>query len=124
MTAAMGLCVALVVGMVSALNLGVPVLAAGDLHPSAAAVLWVIDGYVAVFACLLVPAGALADRLGRKGTLLGGMALFGAGAALCAGAPDVPVLVAGRMVSGVGAAAVLPSTLALMVAGVPPQRRP
>ncbi|HEY3505449.1 MAG TPA: MFS transporter, partial [Actinocatenispora sp.] len=77
-----------------------------------------------VFACLLVPAGALADRLGRKGTLLGGMALFGVGAALCAVAPDVPVLVAGRMLSGVGAAAVLPSTLALMVAGVPAERRP
>lgn len=120
----MGLCVALVVGMVSALNLGVPVLSGGDLRPSAEAVLWVIDGYVAVFACLLVPAGALADRLGRKGTLLGGLAVFGAGSALCAAAPAVPVLVAGRMLSGAGAAAVLPTTLALLLAGAPPDRRP
>jgi len=121
--AAMGLCVALVVGMVSALNLGIPLLSASDLHPSAEAVVWVVDGYVAVFACLLIPAGALADRLGRKGTLLGGMTVFGLGAALCAAAPSTGVLIAGRMLSGVGAAAVLPSTLALLIAGADGHRR-
>ncbi len=115
----MGLCVALVVGMVSALNLGIPLLSASDLHPSAEAVVWVVDGYVAVFACLLIPAGALADRLGRKGTLLAGMSVFGLGAASCALAPTTGVLIAGRMLSGVGAAAVLPSTLALLLASVP-----
>jgi MFS family permease len=119
LTVAMGLCVALVVGMVSALNLGIPLLSASDLHPSAEAVVWVVDGYVAVFACLLIPAGALADRLGRKGTLLAGMSVFGLGAALCALAPTTGVLIAGRMLSGLGAAAVLPSTLALLLAPVP-----
>lgn len=119
----MCLCVALVVGMVSAVNLAIPSLSAGSLHPSAAAVLWVVDGYVAVFACLVVPAGAVADRMGRKGVLLTGLALFTLGCVLAAAAPDVGVLIAGRMLSGVGAAAVLPTTLALMVTGAPDGRR-
>ncbi|MFG2138955.1 MFS transporter [Streptomyces sp. NPDC048650] len=125
MTVAMCLCVTLVVGMVSAVNLAIPGLSAGSLHPSAEAVVWVVDGYVVVFACLLVPAGALADRRGRKGTLLGGMGVFAAGSAVCALAPHVGVLIAGRMISGAGAAAVLPTTLALLVDGLPdgPRRR-
>ncbi|WP_245607027.1 MFS transporter [Pseudonocardia spinosispora] len=121
---AMGLCVALVVGTVSAINLAIPSLAGGDLHPSATEVLWVVDGYVVVFACLLVPAGALADRLGRKGVLLAGMALFACGTTLCGLAPGITLLVVGRVVSGVGAAAVLPTTLALMLHSVPGSRRP
>ncbi|MCK7626859.1 MFS transporter [Streptomyces sp. RS10V-4] len=124
-TCAMCLCVTLVVGMVSAVNLAIPDLSAGPLHPSAGAVVWVVDGYVVVFACLLVPAGAVADRRGRKGVLLCGMAVFVAGSAVCAAAPHVGVLIAGRMLSGVGAAAVLPSTLALLVDGLAdgPRRR-
>ncbi|MFI7104489.1 MFS transporter [Streptomyces sp. NPDC050161] len=122
--AVMGLCVTLVVGMVSAVNLAIPALSRSALRPSAAEVVWVVDGYVVLFACLLIPGGALADRIGRKGTLLGGMALFTAGCALCATAPGVDVVIAGRMLSGVGAAAVLPTTLALLVDGAPPERRP
>jgi MFS family permease len=125
LTAAMGLCVSLVVGTVSAVNLAIPSLAAGSPHPSAEGVLWVVDGYVAVFACLLIPAGALADRIGRKGTLLAGLGIFTAGALVCALAPGTGVLIAGRMVSGVGAAAVLPNTLALLTEGLGgrPRRR-
>lgn len=119
----MCLCVTLVVGMVSAVNLAIPSLSAGSLHPSASAVLWVVDGYVAVFACLVVPAGAVADRLGRKGVLLTGLGVFTLGCALAAAAPDVGVLIAGRMLSGVGAAAVLPTTLALMVTGAAQEQR-
>ncbi|MEU2085605.1 MFS transporter [Streptomyces albus] len=123
LTVAMCLCVTLVVGMVSAVNLAIPALSASGLHPSAAQVVWVVDGYVVVFACLLIPAGALADRAGRKGTLLAGMGVFTAGCLLCALAPHVGVLIAGRAISGVGAAAVLPTTLALLVDGVPARRR-
>lgn len=123
LVAAMCLCVALVVGMVSAINLGIPALAAGDLRPSAGEVLWVVDGYVVVFACLLVPAGALADRCGRKGALIGGMALFTGGSLLCAVAPHVAVLLTGRVLAGAGAAAVLPTTLALLVDAVPAESR-
>lgn len=123
LTPAMCLCVTLVVGMVSAVNLAIPALSGSALRPSAAEVVWVVDGYVVVFACLLIPAGALADRAGRKGTLLCGMGLFTVGSAVCALAPHVSVLIAGRMISGAGAAAVLPTTLALLVDGVPEARR-
>ncbi len=123
LTFAMCLCVTLVVGMVSALNLAIPDLSAGALRPSAQAVLWVVDGYVVVFACLLIPAGALADRLGRKGVLMCGLAVFTAGSVVCALAPDAGLLIAGRMISGTGAAAVLPTTLALLVDGLPADRR-
>ncbi|WP_407551119.1 MFS transporter [Streptomyces sp. Pv4-95] len=124
-TFALCLCVTLVVGMVSAVNLAIPDLSGGSLHASAEAVVWVVDGYVVVFACLLVPAGALADRRGRKGTLMCGMGVFALGSVVCALAPHVAVLIAGRMIGGVGAAAVLPTTLALMVDGLAdrPRRR-
>ena len=124
-TLALCLCVTLVVGMVSAVNLAIPDLSGGSLHASAEAVVWVVDGYVVVFACLLVPAGALADRRGRKGTLMCGMGVFALGSVVCALAPHVAVLIAGRMISGAGAAAVLPTTLALMVDGLAdrPRRR-
>ncbi|MEU6673898.1 MFS transporter [Streptomyces sp. NPDC046925] len=122
-TLAMCLCVTLVVGMVSAVNLAIPDLSADALRPSAQAVVWVVDGYVVIFACLLLPAGALADRRGRKGTLLCGMGVFALGAVICAAAPHITVLIAGRMISGAGAAAVLPTTLALLVEGLPDQAR-
>ncbi|MEU6477371.1 MFS transporter [Streptomyces sp. NPDC047017] len=117
-------CVTLVIGMVSAVNLAIPSLSRSALRPSAESVLWVVDGYVVVFACLLVPGGALADRLGRRRVLAAGMGLFTAGCALCGAAPVIGVVIAGRVLSGVGAAAVLPTTLALMVGGAPPGRRP
>jgi MFS family permease len=122
--AAMCMCVALVVGMVSAINLAIPSLAASELHPGATELLWVVDGYVVVFACLLVPAGAVADRFGRKGTLLCGMAIFAGGTAVCAVAPTVAVLICGRVIAGVGAAATLPTTLALLVGSVDAGQRP
>ncbi|WP_051812466.1 MFS transporter [Streptomyces sp. NRRL S-340] len=122
--AVMCLCVTLVVGMVSAVNLAVPALSRSALRPSAESVMWVVDGYVVFFACLLVPGGALADRLGRRRVLATGMGLFTAGCVLCAVAPGIGAVIAGRMVSGVGAAAVLPTTLALMVDGAPACRRP
>jgi len=121
--AAMCACVALVVGMVAAINLAVPMLAASALHPTASALVWIVDTYVIVFACLVIPGGAAGDRFGRKGVLLAGMVLFAAGALLSAIAPNVAVLLAGRAVTGVGAAAVLPNTLAVLLHAVPAERR-
>ncbi|WP_410669419.1 MFS transporter [Amycolatopsis sp. cmx-4-68] len=117
-------CVVLVVGMVAAINLAVPLLAASELHPSASALVWIVDTYVIVFACLVIPGGAAGDRFGRKGVLLAGLGLFAAGALLSAVAPDVAVLLAGRAVTGVGAAAVLPNSLAVLLHAVPAARRP
>ncbi|WP_433891141.1 MFS transporter [Streptomyces sp. CA-111067] len=116
-------CVVLVVGMVAAINLAVPMLAASALHPSASALVWIVDTYVIFFACLVIPGGAAGDRFGRKGVLLAGLGLFAAGAMLSAVAPDVPLLLVGRAVTGAGAAAVLPNTLAVLLHAVPAARK-
>ena len=114
---------ALVVGMVAAVNLAVPMLASGSLHPSAPQLLWIVDAYVVLFACLVIPGGALGDRLGRKGVLLTGLVVFAAGAAASAAAPTATVMLVGRAVSGIGAACVLPNTLAVLLHATPKERR-
>lgn len=120
--AVMCACVVLVVGMVAAINLAVPLLAASELQPSASTLVWIVDTYVIVFACLVIPGGAAGDRFGRKGVLLAGLALFAAGALVSAAAPNVALLLAGRAVTGIGAAAVLPNTLAVLLHAVPAGR--
>jgi MFS family permease len=122
--AAASTCAALVVGFVAAINLALPSLASGDLHPSAAQLLWTVDAYVLVFACLVIPGGAAGDRFGRKGVLLAGLGAVAGGALVSALAPSVTVLVAGRVLAGIGAAAVLPNTLACLVHATPVPRRP
>ncbi len=116
-------CVVLVVGMVAAINLAVPMLAASALRPSASALIWIVDTYVVFFACLVIPGGAAGDRFGRKGVLITGLALFAVGAALSTIAPDVPFLLASRAITGIGAAAVLPNTLAVLLHAVPAERK-
>jgi MFS family permease len=75
------------------------------------------------FACLVIPGGALGDRLGRKGVLLTGLVVFAAGAAASAAAPAVAVMLVGRVLSGIGAACVLPNTLAVLLHATPRERR-
>ncbi|MFE3025321.1 MFS transporter [Nocardia tengchongensis] len=123
LVAVMCACVVLVVGMVAAINLAVPMLAASPLRPSASALVWIVDAYVIVFACLVIPGGAAGDRFGRKGVLLGGLVVFAVGALASAAAPNVAVLLAGRAITGAGAAAVLPNTLAVLLHAVPAQRK-
>src|SRR4029077_16725228 len=69
---------------------------------------WVLSGYTLAFAALLVPAGRLADRWGRKAMFLGGLPLFTTASALCGLAPSAGFLIAARIVQAVGAAAVTP----------------
>jgi EmrB/QacA subfamily drug resistance transporter len=116
--------VILVIGMVAAVNLAIPQLQAGSLHPSVSGTAWIVDSYTLVFACLLIPAGALGDRFGRKRGMLAGLCLFAAGSAVAALAPSVAVLMCGRALSGVGAALVLPATLAVALARLEPADRP
>ncbi|GGY03919.1 MFS transporter [Streptomyces hiroshimensis] len=108
--------------LVAAINLAIPLISASPLHPSPSQLLWIVDTYVIVFAGLLVPAGALGDRFGSKGALLSGLALFAAGTALCALAPNVPLLLAGRGISGAGAALVMPATMSLLLYVTEPRR--
>jgi MFS family permease len=91
-------CVVLVVGMVAAIHLAVPMLAASALRPTASALVWIVDTYVIVFACLVIPGGAAGDRFGRTGVLLAGLVLFAVGALLSAVAPNVAAVLAGRVI--------------------------
>jgi EmrB/QacA subfamily drug resistance transporter len=76
---------------------------------------WIVDAYTLVFAGLLLAAGSLGDRFGRKGALLGGMAWFGAFSLLGAMAGSADQLIAARALMGVGAALIFPATLAILV---------
>src|SRR5262245_45308579 len=87
--------------LVAAINLAIPQLAASELQPSSGQLVWIVDSYVLVFAALLIPAGALGDRLGRKGVLIAGLALFAVANLVSALATDVATLTAGRALAGV-----------------------
>jgi EmrB/QacA subfamily drug resistance transporter len=85
---------------------------------------WVLNAYTIVFASLLVPLGRVADRVGRRRVFVGGLLLFVASSAAAAAAPSVSALVAARVVQAVGAAALMPTSLALLLAEIPLQKRP
>ncbi|MFI0237055.1 MFS transporter [Streptomyces sp. NPDC016845] len=108
-------CVMVAQSMVAAINLLIPQLASSSLHPTSSQILWTVDAYVIAFAGLLIPAGAAADRYGRKGALLSGLALFAAGAATSALATAPGVLIAGRAICGTGAALITPATMSILV---------
>ncbi|MEV5904627.1 MFS transporter [Streptomyces sp. NPDC052127] len=116
-------CVLVAQSMVAAINLLIPQLGSSSLHPSHTEILWTVDAYVIAFAGLLIPAGALGDRYGRKGALLAGLGLFAAGAATSAFASDPAVLIAGRGISGAGAALITPATMSILVHLAGPGRR-
>ncbi|QKV97385.1 MFS transporter [Streptomyces sp. NA02950] len=120
----MSACVILTIALVAAINLAIPQLNDGSLHPSSTQLLWIVDAYVIVFACLLIPAGALGDRYGRKGALLSGLAVFTVGCLGSALAPDAAILIGARAVTGAGAALIMPATLSLALQTAPPERRP
>jgi EmrB/QacA subfamily drug resistance transporter len=84
---------------------------------------WVINAYIIVFAALLVPAGRLADRLGRKRVFLTGVVVFTTASALCGAAPEPELLIAARTLQAVGGAALFPSALALVLTEFPLHRR-
>src|SRR3546814_12623628 len=70
--------------------------------------LWIVDGYTLAFAALLLAAGALSDRYGAKPVYLAGLAVFTLASLLCGAAPSSGLLVAARMLPGLGAALFLP----------------
>jgi MFS family permease len=87
---------------------------ARNLGASTSTLQWVADAYNLTVAALLLAAGRAGDRLGHKRIYLTGLAVFGAGSALCAAAPDDAALVGSRVLQGVGAAIELPATLAIL----------
>lgn len=90
---------------------------------SAADLSWILNAYTVVFAALLVPAGRLADLRGRKRMFVIGVAAFIAASAACGLAPSETVLVAARAVQAIGAALLLPASLAIVLAAFPATKR-
>jgi EmrB/QacA subfamily drug resistance transporter len=84
---------------------------------------WVLNGYTIVFAAVLVPAGRFADRVGRRRLFVAGLAGFCIGSLLCGVAPGVAALIAARLVQAVGAGMMVPASLSLLLASVPPSAR-
>ena len=93
-----------------------------DLHVGVVSLQWVVSAYALVFASLMLPAGTIADRWGRKRMMLIGLTLFCGGSVLGAAAPDVALLIAARAVMGVGAACSEPQTLSVIRHLFPNQR--
>jgi EmrB/QacA subfamily drug resistance transporter len=91
---------------------------------SASSMSWVLNAYTIVFAALLIPAGRLADRVGRRRTFLTAVVVFTAASMLCGVAPSVGLLVAARVLQAVGAAALVPSSLALVLQTFPRHKIP
>ena len=118
------LCLSLVmvVMAVSSVNVALPTLQS-ELGTSATMLQWIVDSYALVFAGLLLVAGALGDRFGRKEMLLLGLLLFGMGAVVSGFAGSAAIVIVGRAIQGAGAAFVMPATLSLLTAVFPPDER-
>ena len=118
------LCLAvLVVGLdITVLNVALPTIAT-SLGASTAELQWIVDAYVLAFAGAMLPAGLLGDRVGRRRTLLAGMAVFGSASAWSALAGSVGELIAARAAMGVGAAAIMPLAIAYVPATFPAAER-
>jgi len=86
----------------------------GDLHAGVTALQWVVSAYALAFAAAMLAFGMVGDEFGRKRVMLAGVAVFCAGSVLSALAPNVQVLIAGRAVMGLGAAASEPGTLSML----------
>jgi len=85
---------------------------------------WVVNSFILVSAALLLPAGTLGDRFGRRRLLLLGLVLFGASSVYAMMAMTTFDLVAARVVGGIGAACIMPGTLSLLSSVFPPEERP
>lgn len=114
--------VLLVISSMVALNAALPDIAV-QTAASQTQLTWIVDGYTLVLACLLLPAGALGDRYGRRGALLVGLAIF-AVASLSPIMFDSPLqIIVARAVAGIGAAFIMPATLSLLTAAFPKSER-
>ena len=95
------------------LNVALPTLAK-DLSATTSQLQWMVDSYILVFAGLLLVAGALSDRYGRRLALLGGLVIFGIGSVVSAFVVTADQLILARAFMGLGAALTMPSTLSII----------
>ena len=118
----MCLSLVMVVMAVSGLNVAIPSIQR-SLGATATDLQWIIDSYAIIFAGLLLSAGAIGDRFGRKRALQGGLFVFGAGSLLGTVVDSVEWVIAARTIMGIGAAFVMPATLSIVTAVFPPEER-
>jgi EmrB/QacA subfamily drug resistance transporter len=121
-TAVVCLSLATVVAAMASLNVALPEIAR-DTHASQTQLSWVIDAYSLVFASLLLAAGAIGDRYGRRRALLAGLATFGLASAVAMTASSAGELIVLRGLLGIGAALVMPATLSTITSTFPPKQR-
>jgi EmrB/QacA subfamily drug resistance transporter len=118
------MCLSLLIVVIDStvLNTALPTLAR-VLPASTTDLQWITDAYSLVFAALLIVAGALGDRFGRRRALMVGLTIFGAGSVAAALSGDAATLIATRAVMGLGAAFVMPATLSIINAVFPVRER-
>src|SRR5450755_1095088 len=104
-------------------NLAFPYIGRQYSGTSLSSLSWVLNGYTIVFAAVLVPAGRWADRVGRRKLFVAGLATFSMGSLLCGLAPGVAELIGARVIQAAGAGLMVPASLSLLLAAVPPAAR-
>jgi len=100
----------------SAVNVALPALGR-DLHASAGGLAWIVSAYLLTLSALILLGGALGDQYGRRRVFMIGICLFLGASLACAAAPSLPVILAGRLIQGIGAALLMPNSLAILGAG-------
>jgi EmrB/QacA subfamily drug resistance transporter len=103
-------------------NVALPVLQR-DLNATSTQVQWVVEGYLLTLSALLLLGGSLADRMGRRRIFALGVSLFAGASVACAMAPNIDWLIVSRTFQGIGGALLVPTSLALLGAGIPDERR-
>jgi DHA2 family multidrug resistance protein-like MFS transporter len=119
----MCLSLVMVVMAVSGLNVAIPSIQQ-SLGATATDLQWIIDSYAIIFAGLLLSAGAIGDRFGRKRALQGGLMIFGFGSLLGTVVDSVGMVITARTIMGIGAAFIMPATLSIISAVFAPAERP
>ncbi|MEE2032339.1 MFS transporter [Rhodococcus chondri] len=114
--------VAAVIAAMASLNTALPDLAV-DTGATQSQLTWIVDGYTLALAALLLPAGALGDRFGRRDVLVAGLVVFGLGSALPLAIDGPTWVIVSRGIAGIGAALVMPATLSLITTGFSQERR-
>jgi EmrB/QacA subfamily drug resistance transporter len=104
------------------LNVALPTLQE-EFNASSSELQWMVDSYLLVFAGLLLPLGALGDRIGRKKTLSAGLLIFGAASVAAALSDTTTAMIASRAVMGIGGALIMPSTLSIVTDVFPEEER-
>ncbi|MDG2023080.1 MAG: MFS transporter [Actinomycetota bacterium] len=113
----------LVTANVSTMNVAFPDLERTFTETSRGSLTWVLNAYTISFAALLIPAGRLADRFGRRRVFMIGLAVFALASLLVGAAPTFPVVVLARVAQGIGGALLTPASLGLLLAGTPDSAR-